>query len=146
MFARGIGVRWCRLCLIALSTSDSSQNARRMEAGRVQRSGPHIRTECHERSNGMAQRRKTSSARGRSRRAKRSKTSRRTIIEPHKGDRRYVRRSKTGRFKKEVNVSRSLAADRRRKAKTRVRKGQGDRGDTGGNGGIIEAVKNAFGG
>ena len=57
-----------------------------------------------------------------------------------------MRRSKTGRFKKEVNVSRSLAADRRRKAKTRVRKGQGDRGDTGGNGGIIEAVKNAFGG
>jgi hypothetical protein len=40
-----------------------------------------------------------------------------------------VRRSKTGQFKKEVNVGRSLAADRRRKAKTQTAKGQGDRGD-----------------
>jgi len=63
--------------------------------------------------------------------AKRSrKTSKRTIIEPRKGDRRYVRRRKTGQFKKEVNVGRSLAADRRRKAKTKAAKGQGDRGDT----------------
>ena len=56
-----------------------------------------------------------------------------------------MRRSKTGQFKKEVNVGRSLAADRRRKAKTKVGKGQGDRGDTG-SGGIIQAVKKAFGG
>jgi hypothetical protein len=55
------------------------------------------------------------------------KTSKRTIIEPHKGDRRYVRRSKTGQFKKEVAVGSSLAADRRRKAKTTAAKGQGDR-------------------
>jgi hypothetical protein len=60
-----------------------------------------------------------------------SKTSRRTVIEPHKGDRRYVRRDKQGQFKKEVNVGRSLAADRRRKAKTTAKKGQGDRGDVG---------------
>ena len=39
-------------------------------------------------------------------------------------------RNKTGQFKKEVNVGRSLAADRHRKAKTKVAKGQGDRGDT----------------
>ena len=58
------------------------------------------------------------------------KTSKRTIIELHKGDRRYVRRSKTGQFKKEVNVGRSLVADRRTKAKTKAAKGQGDRGDT----------------
>jgi hypothetical protein len=57
------------------------------------------------------------------------KTSKRTVLEPHKGDRRYVRRDKTGQFKKEVNVGKSLAADRRRKAKTKVAKGQGDRGD-----------------
>ena len=44
----------------------------------------------------------------------------------------------------DVQGSRSLAADRRRKAKTKVGKGQGDRGDTGG--GIIKAVKQAFGG
>ena len=62
--------------------------------------------------------------------AKRSKkTSKRTVIEPRKGDRRYVRRNKAGEFKKEVSVGRSLAADRRRKARTKVGKGQGDRGD-----------------
>ena len=60
------------------------------------------------------------------------KRSKRTIVEPHKGNRRYVRRNKTGQFKKEVNVGRSLAADRRRKAKTRVPKGHG-----------IEAILNA---
>jgi PAS domain S-box-containing protein len=58
-------------------------------------------------------------------RTKRSrKTSKRTIVEPRKADRRYVRRSKTGQFKKEVNVGRSLAADRGRKAKTKAAKGQ----------------------
>ena len=60
---------------------------------------------------------------------KKSKTSKRTVIEPKKGDRRYVRRNKKGEFKKEVAVGRSLAADRKRKAKTKVAKGQGDRGD-----------------
>ena len=60
---------------------------------------------------------------------KKSKTSKRTVIEPKKGDRRFVRRNKKGEFKKEVSVGRSLAADRKRKAKTKVAKGQGDRGD-----------------
>jgi hypothetical protein len=58
-----------------------------------------------------------------------SKTSKRTVVEPHAGDRRYVRRNKQGEFKKQVDVGRSLAADKRRKAKTRVPKGQGDRGE-----------------
>ena len=58
-----------------------------------------------------------------------SKTTKRTLIEPHTGDKRYVRRNKQGEFKKEVDVGRSLAADRRSKAKTKVPKGQGDRGD-----------------
>jgi hypothetical protein len=58
-----------------------------------------------------------------------SKTSKRTVIEPKKGDRRYVRRNKKGEFKKEVSVGRSLAADRKRTSKTKVKKGQGDRGD-----------------
>ena len=57
------------------------------------------------------------------------KTSKRTVIEPNKGDRRYVRHNRQGEFKEEVNVGRSLAADRRRSAKTAVKKGQGDRGD-----------------
>ena len=58
-----------------------------------------------------------------------TRTTKRTLIEPHTGDKRYVRRNKRGEFKKEVDVGRSLAADRRSKAKTKVPKGQGDRGD-----------------
>jgi len=53
----------------------------------------------------------------------------REIIEPHKNDKRYVRRDDKGEFGKEVGVGRSLAADRRRKAKTAAKPGQGDKGD-----------------
>ena len=53
----------------------------------------------------------------------------RTEIEPHKGDKRYVRRTKSGKFNKEVDVGRSLAADRRKKAKKVAKHGEGDRGD-----------------
>ncbi|MEY2578289.1 MAG: hypothetical protein QOI49_1113 [Verrucomicrobiota bacterium] len=60
---------------------------------------------------------------------KKSKTSKRAVVEPSKGDRRYARRNKEGQFKKQVSVGRSLAADRKRTAKTKVKKGQGDRGD-----------------
>jgi hypothetical protein len=56
--------------------------------------------------------------------------SNREIIEPQKGDKRYVRRDEQGEFTKEqVDVGKSLAADRRHKAKTIVPKRQGDRGD-----------------
>ena len=41
----------------------------------------------------------------------------------------YVRRDTEGRFKESDDVSRSLSADRRRKAKTVSKPGQGDRGD-----------------
>ena len=42
----------------------------------------------------------------------------------------YVRRNERGTsFKEVVDVSRSLAADRRRKAKTIAKPGRGDRGD-----------------
>ena len=44
-------------------------------------------------------------------------------------DKRYVRRDDKGRFKESDDVSKSLAADRRAKAKTTVKSGQGDRGD-----------------
>jgi hypothetical protein len=53
----------------------------------------------------------------------------RELIEPHKGDKRFVRRDKEGKFKESDDVGRSLAADRRTKAKTVVKKGEGDRGD-----------------
>ena len=55
--------------------------------------------------------------------------SHREEIEPHPGDKRYVRRDEQGRFDKEVDEGRSLAADRRQHAKTKVKPGQGDRGD-----------------
>ena len=53
----------------------------------------------------------------------------RTLIEPHNGDKRYIRRDAKGRIKESDNVGRSLAADRRVKAKTVVKAGQGDKGD-----------------
>ena len=53
----------------------------------------------------------------------------RELIEPHKGDKRFVRRDKRGAFKESEDVGRSLAADRRTAAKTVVKKGEGDRGD-----------------
>jgi hypothetical protein len=55
--------------------------------------------------------------------------SKRELIEPHAGDKRYVRRDEEGQFKKVVDVGRSLAADRRSASKTEVAPGQGDRGD-----------------
>lgn len=44
-------------------------------------------------------------------------------------DKRYVRRDENGRFKESTDVGRSLAADRHQHAKTKAKKGQGDRGD-----------------
>jgi hypothetical protein len=55
--------------------------------------------------------------------------SKRELIEPTPGDKRYVRRDKEGKFKTVVDVGRSLAADRRSASKTEVAPGQGDRGD-----------------
>ncbi len=54
----------------------------------------------------------------------------REIIQPHPGDKRYARRNEEGQFtENQVDVGKSLAADRRSKAKKVVPKGQGDRGD-----------------
>jgi hypothetical protein len=52
----------------------------------------------------------------------------RELIAP-KGDKRYVRRGAKGRFKESDDVGRSLPVDKRKKAKTVVKKGEGDRGD-----------------
>ena len=56
-------------------------------------------------------------------------TSKRELIAP-RGSKRFVRRNRQGQFKEEVDVGRSLSADRRRHAKTEVANGQGERGDT----------------
>ena len=44
-------------------------------------------------------------------------------------DKRYVRRDEKGQFKEVVDVGRSLSQDQKRKAKTTVKAGDGDRGD-----------------
>jgi hypothetical protein len=44
-------------------------------------------------------------------------------------DKRYVRRNQSGQFKESDDVGRSLAKDPRQKAKTKAKRGQGDRGD-----------------
>jgi hypothetical protein len=44
-------------------------------------------------------------------------------------DKRFVRRNTKGQFKDVVDVGHSLAQDRRTKAKTESKKGEGDRGD-----------------
>jgi hypothetical protein len=49
----------------------------------------------------------------------------RELIEPHPGDRRYVRRDLRGQFKHVVDVGRSLAADRRRRSAQGAPKGEG---------------------
>jgi hypothetical protein len=61
---------------------------------------------------------------------KKKTASKREVIEPTKGDKRYVRRKADGTFGKTVDVGKSLASDKRRTAKKTVAKGQGDRGDT----------------
>ena len=53
----------------------------------------------------------------------------RELIEPHKGDKRYVRRNPQGEFKESDDVGRSLAVDRRTNAKNISKPGQGDKGD-----------------
>ena len=44
-------------------------------------------------------------------------------------DKRFVRRDEQGRFDESDDVGRSLAQDVKKRAKTEVQSGQGDRGD-----------------
>ena len=48
-------------------------------------------------------------------------------IEPHKGEKRYVRRDDKGQFTDQVDVGRSLSADNNQRSKKTVPRGQGDR-------------------
>jgi hypothetical protein len=73
----------------------------------------------------MATAKKGSTAKSRGRT---SGGSRRELIDTGT-DKRYVRRDTKGQFKESDDVGRSLAADRRRKATTKAKPGQGDRGD-----------------
>lgn len=54
----------------------------------------------------------------------------RELLEPHEGDKRYVRRDDQGRFTDDqVDVGRSLSQDSKQHAKHTVPPGQGDKGD-----------------
>jgi hypothetical protein len=53
----------------------------------------------------------------------------RELIEPHPGDKRYVRRDEQGRISESVDTGRSLAQDVRTRSKTVAKPGQGDKGD-----------------
>ena len=55
--------------------------------------------------------------------------SKRELIEPTPGDKRFVRRDEQGRFDEVVDAGRSLAQDRRQHSDTKSEPGQGDRGD-----------------
>jgi hypothetical protein len=58
----------------------------------------------------------------------RKTAAKRELIKPH-GDARYIRRDAKGRITESDDVGRSLSVDRRTKAKTAAKPGQGDRGD-----------------
>lgn len=58
-----------------------------------------------------------------------SLVSKRELLTPHEGDRRYARRDEKGQFAEQDDVGKSLRQDRAKKAKTVVKSGQGDRGD-----------------
>ena len=60
--------------------------------------------------------------------AAKKRAAKRKLISP-RGDKRFIRRDAAGRIKESDDVSRSLSQDRRRKAKTAAKPGQGDRGD-----------------
>jgi hypothetical protein len=56
------------------------------------------------------------------------KTANRELINTGR-DTRFVRRGATGQFKESDDVGRSRSRDRRGTARTKVKSGQGDRGD-----------------
>jgi hypothetical protein len=58
--------------------------------------------------------------------------SKRELIEPRIGGKRYVRRNDKVTFQKQENVGRSLAADRRVHARKTVKPGQGGSGELSG--------------
>jgi hypothetical protein len=60
--------------------------------------------------------------------AKKKSTAKRELINTGT-DKRFVRRNGSGQFKESDDVGRSLTTDRKQKAKTKVKSGQGDRGD-----------------
>ena len=55
--------------------------------------------------------------------------SKRELIEPNEGDKRYVRRNKAGEIEHSVDLNRSLSHDDQHNSKKTIKPGQGDKGD-----------------
>jgi len=55
--------------------------------------------------------------------------SKRELIEPNEGDKRFVRRDEEGKFTESDDVGRSLSQDQKKKSNTDTESGQGDKGD-----------------
>ena len=56
-------------------------------------------------------------------------SSKRELIEPNEGDKRYVRRDEDGKFTDSVDLHKSLSRDDKKDAKKTSKPGQGDKGD-----------------
>lgn len=76
----------------------------------------------------MATKKKAATAKKATKKSAKKASAKRELIAP-RGDKRYVRRSKSGQFSESDDQGRSLGQDVRQKAKTRVKPGQGDKGD-----------------
>jgi hypothetical protein len=59
------------------------------------------------------------------------KTTRKRELIDTGADKRYVRRDSEGKFKESDDQGRSLSQDRKKKAKAKIKSGQGDKGDRG---------------
>jgi hypothetical protein len=57
------------------------------------------------------------------------KSTKRELIDPKRGGKRFVRRGNSGKFQESDQVSRSLRRDRKTAAKRKTKSGQGDKGD-----------------
>ncbi|WP_303311586.1 hypothetical protein [Hymenobacter sp. BT730] len=55
--------------------------------------------------------------------------SKRELIEPNEGDKRYIRRDKDGRIEQSVDLHKSLSQDDQHNSKKTSKSGQGDKGD-----------------
>ncbi|WP_019949588.1 hypothetical protein [Hymenobacter aerophilus] len=55
--------------------------------------------------------------------------SKRELIEPNEGDKRYIKRDEDGKIKKSVDLNKSLSQDDRHNSKHTSKPGHGDEGD-----------------
>jgi hypothetical protein len=76
----------------------------------------------------MATKKSSGSKGGAKKSASKKTSSKRELIDTG-SDKRYVRRDSKGRFNESDDVGRSLSQDVKKSAKTKVKSGQGDRGD-----------------